>query len=450
MSTLIDGGSDIVLGQYRGPDILQVHSQRTNRVARLRDAGKLTPADIHKYFSGSVLFSPDAKSFIKDFSPPVSDNYDPVKELQISDTKATARFIISTPTPDRYSDVVVPEGCEKHLASYKRNPQVFFSHRSGGFPIGKSLDENGNPGVDIVPGSHVKATCEFNLATQESEDVFNLVRAGALRTSSIGFIPLLATVEYVEDDPEAPRNERTFEPWVKYTFKEWELYEWSIVPVPANSECVRLCFEKGFGGRQLSDNVRQLLAPWVEAHKLSVPVVVRSGFEVPVVPPAPVPVSTSVEAPPMNPPAVLPVTLSAPVVPPTPLGLQILKFLFDSADSVVVQAKQLLRSMENQSLLPFLEERIADFEKAARDASALASLFYPDVKSLASLPSGQKEAETKGLDNNTGSVAPYAAPAVDPELPSAEQLEKLSLALAGLQTSMADDLAALHRASGRV
>lgn len=187
----------------------------------------------------------------------------PSSVLSSDASSATAKFIITTRSKDRYGDVVLPRGCEPHLETYRNNPVVFFSHRSGGMPIGSSVDKSGNFDLQI-DDNRITSSVRFHLKTQESEQVFALVHAGELRTASIGFLPKKAKVfrRKEDDEDDRPRNEANFEPWVTFSFEEFELYEWSVVSVPANPDCVSMRLSKGIDGRPLSPALAEAFKPY--------------------------------------------------------------------------------------------------------------------------------------------------------------------------------------------
>src|SRR4051812_41355949 len=68
---------------------------------------------------------------------------DTVSDAAIDESAMSATAIISTPTPDRVRDSMVPRGCL--LDDYKNNPVVLWEHGFNlSLPIGKSEDPSGN------------------------------------------------------------------------------------------------------------------------------------------------------------------------------------------------------------------------------------------------------------------------------------------------------------------
>ncbi len=139
-------------------------------------------------------------------------------EKMFDDGEMTITHYISTLTPDRYCDIVNPHGINDR--NYRKNPVVLFSHNSENLVIGKNLklkvDEFG-----------VLATTKF-ADTELGRDLYKLNKEGFLNAWSIGFIPLQQVSKKHEDG-------RTYN-----HIEEWELLEYSSVPVPANPDCLNV------------------------------------------------------------------------------------------------------------------------------------------------------------------------------------------------------------------
>jgi len=133
---------------------------------------------------------------------------------------AGGRIVISTCDVDRDRDRVMPRGAV--LENYMNNPVVMWGHSYA------------NPADVIGKTTHLEITdtgivADFELRPAANEaDPQNIVRllwdGGWIRTASIGFRPLVAEPnEYGGND-----------------FKQWELLEWSVIPIPANQSALRL------------------------------------------------------------------------------------------------------------------------------------------------------------------------------------------------------------------
>ena len=153
---------------------------------------------------------------------------------EVYENEMTIVHLITAETEDRHGDVVRSEGMDDK--SYSKNPVVLYGHDQWSFPIGKSVWRK--PYVkDGVKG--VLAKTKF-APTEEGKLVFELWKEGFLNASSIGFIPKEGAVE-----PIVKENNHT-----GYYIRDWELLEYSIVPVPANANALRMAFEKGLGGSE--------------------------------------------------------------------------------------------------------------------------------------------------------------------------------------------------------
>lgn len=134
--------------------------------------------------------------------------------VDIEDNR-TASFIITTSTPDTDKDIIVPEGID--FTHYQKNPVVLWQHNRDQLPIGKCV------GLTRT-GKGWKAEVQFPPEGVYSfaDDVYQMVKAGYLNAVSIGFIP-------TDVDPNRLKG---------YTINECSLFEFSIVTVPANPECL--------------------------------------------------------------------------------------------------------------------------------------------------------------------------------------------------------------------
>ena len=135
-------------------------------------------------------------------------------------TEGGGRITISTPTLDRDKDRVLPFGAQ--VQAYQNNPVVQWGHnyRDPWATVGRTTN------LEITDRGIV-ADFELRPAANES-DPQNIVRllwhGGWVKTASVGFNPIAH-----EENEEGGRD-----------FTEWELLEWSLVPIPANQNALRL------------------------------------------------------------------------------------------------------------------------------------------------------------------------------------------------------------------
>ena len=145
-----------------------------------------------------------------------------IETKAIDEEAGIFEIMISTEEQDRQDDIVRATGAK--LDNYLRNPVVLYGHDYSDFPIARSLS------LEIMPGRGIKSTFQFPAwGTYEKADIARkLYAAKFLNAASIGFQPITAI----------PLNEDRY--WGPQDYVEWELYEWSLVTVPANQSALRL------------------------------------------------------------------------------------------------------------------------------------------------------------------------------------------------------------------
>jgi HK97 family phage prohead protease len=138
----------------------------------------------------------------------------------IDDETMTCTAILSTPTPDRVGDVVMPGGVD--LSNYNRNPVVLLHHQSDtSLPIGRC-----DVTIDRV-NNRLLGRITFAKDNPQAVQAWKLVKAGMLSAVSIGFAPLSAPVLL---------------PGGGQRFDRWELLEISLVAIPCNPQCLITSF----------------------------------------------------------------------------------------------------------------------------------------------------------------------------------------------------------------
>lgn len=147
------------------------------------------------------------------------------------------QFVISTGSIDRDRDTVEVAGWK--LENYLRNPVVLWAHDYRGLPIGRAVS------LDIS-GARLVSTAEFVTADQNpfGDMVYQLLLGKYLRATSVGFQPLT----WVQNESRGGID-----------FKEQELLEYSVCPVPANPEALQLAIKGGIDLAPLSGWTEQLL-----------------------------------------------------------------------------------------------------------------------------------------------------------------------------------------------
>ena len=147
------------------------------------------------------------------------------RTLSTDPGRMAVRCVITTVDPDRSGDVVVPTGV-KNVEEYLLNPVVLWAHdRIRVPPIGTCA------WVDVQP-KRIVAETRFAEGISFAEDVFKLYDRGVLRGWSIGFVPRKA---YRRPNPTG----------TSLYVQEWDLLEYSAVPIPENPGAVTVAIEKG-------------------------------------------------------------------------------------------------------------------------------------------------------------------------------------------------------------
>lgn len=136
--------------------------------------------------------------------------------------------MISTEAVDRSGDIVRAAGAK--IENYLKNPVVMWAHDYSLPPVAKALS------IEVIPGQGIKSSFQFAPwgANAQADTVRKLWAGGFLNAVSIGFIPL-ASEDMKSEDPGmwfTPKD-----------YTEWELLEYSIVPIPANQEALRMAIK---------------------------------------------------------------------------------------------------------------------------------------------------------------------------------------------------------------
>jgi HK97 family phage prohead protease len=130
-----------------------------------------------------------------------------VKDAGLTDRQV--RAIASDPTPDRVGDVMVPDGCD--ATAFNDNPIVLFNH-----------DHNRPIATADIKVSSRNVTALINFPPTKisplADECCGLAKSGVLNAVSVGFNPV--------DYEQIPGGGK------RYT--KWELFELSIVSIPAN------------------------------------------------------------------------------------------------------------------------------------------------------------------------------------------------------------------------
>lgn len=167
-------------------------------------------------------------------------------ELQVDTNRMmVGPVLISTPSPDRVADVVVPTGIR--VEKYKLNPVVLWEHGfsgedGGSLPIATSEDPQTKELRIEADESGVRSWDFFHGQTRLSEQVFRLIDLKAIRAKSIR--PSAIVSQLVQDEASGE---------VGLHFLEWDLIEHSWCGLGCNPEAVAKCIrDQQLDGKQLA------------------------------------------------------------------------------------------------------------------------------------------------------------------------------------------------------
>jgi HK97 family phage prohead protease len=126
--------------------------------------------------------------------------------------------VTSTENMDRHGEIVVQSGIQ--LAAFRRSPTVLWNHDSDQ-PIAKALTIG-------LEGGKLASLVQFpdEGISDKSDEVYGLIKAGIVNSTSIGFMP-------IESEPLNPRD-----PYGPQRYKRVELVEFSFVSVASNREAL--------------------------------------------------------------------------------------------------------------------------------------------------------------------------------------------------------------------
>jgi phage head maturation protease len=149
--------------------------------------------------------------------------------LSVDTRQMIVRSVITTDRADRAGDVVIPGGL-RNAEEFLLNPVVLWAHnRSAVPPIGTCS------WLDVQP-HRIVAETRFAQGVPFAEDVFRLYEQKILKGWSIGFVPRKAV-----------RNPRRWNTSADAGLRveQWDLLEYSAVPIPENPGAVTLAIQKG-------------------------------------------------------------------------------------------------------------------------------------------------------------------------------------------------------------
>lgn len=144
--------------------------------------------------------------------------YSLLTEKSFADGDAVIRGFATTPTPDRVSDVVVPEGVKFRTPDIKLH--LYHDHR---LPVGTV--RFGKPTSKGIPfEARLPDVAEEGIVRDRVNEARHSIKYNLISAVSIGFKPLENGVELLKNGG--------------LKFNSWEMLELSLTSTPANPEAV--------------------------------------------------------------------------------------------------------------------------------------------------------------------------------------------------------------------
>lgn len=147
--------------------------------------------------------------------------------------------IIATGAIDRDREILIPKGVD--LSQFRANPVVTFNHAYDRLPIGKAAWIRYDADLDAIKAKTLYEARPDGWASDWIPDaIFSMVKNGTMLGKSIGALPLKVhrpTKEEIARNP-AMKN-------VRLIYDEVAMFEYSVVPVPANQDALVEAVSKG-------------------------------------------------------------------------------------------------------------------------------------------------------------------------------------------------------------
>jgi HK97 family phage prohead protease len=164
------------------------------------------------------------------------------KQVNVDDESRTITAEINTAAIDRAGEIVLPKGAI--IENYMKNPVVLYAHDYSGKPWAKAI---------YIDKKRKSIVAKVKVAeTEEAEQIYQLYKGGFLSAFSIGF-------NAIKGHAPTPDEIRKYPEWAdaRFVYDEWEMLEFSAVPVPCNPEALVSAVKSK--SIKLNDNLKELL-----------------------------------------------------------------------------------------------------------------------------------------------------------------------------------------------
>jgi HK97 family phage prohead protease len=163
------------------------------------------------------------------------------KVRQVGEPKdRTLEFIASTAQVDRYGDIIEVAGWD--LKNFKKNPVIPWGHDYSLPPVGKAVGigvDDKALTVKVKFASPEEYGASWPTTAPSPDTIYNLCLNGYLKAVSVGF-------QSLEREPiQGKADDAGYKPQTGWRFLKQELYEVSIVTIPANPGALMMAVQKG-------------------------------------------------------------------------------------------------------------------------------------------------------------------------------------------------------------
>lgn len=157
-------------------------------------------------------------------------------EMTAGDGERSVVAKISTASMDHDGEVMLPSGAD--LSVYKANPVVLFAHDAGALPVGTGKISRYQNGLRAKVTFAERPASHPDAAEWLPDTLLHLFQKKVLRGFSIGAM--------VKEWREPTIGEtRMHGDGLRRVITKWSLYEFSVVPIPANQEALAEAVSKG-------------------------------------------------------------------------------------------------------------------------------------------------------------------------------------------------------------
>jgi phage head maturation protease len=148
---------------------------------------------------------------------------------------------ISTTSVDRDGDVILPSGLDSK--NFEKNPVVLMMHNNQKLPLGRAMGIERQPDAVIAKAQMERRPPTLPPGIEWPPDtVLDLFKQGAPLGFSVGF-----RIKDSGARAATVKDRRRFGDGVQRVITQWELLEFSVVPIPSNQDSLLMAVSKCAG-----------------------------------------------------------------------------------------------------------------------------------------------------------------------------------------------------------